>query len=73
MRAGLSAILAWQASVAAGAPAQESKTFDAAAAFGARPSASTVTLSPNGMSVAYIINSSMPARAPRCFARAMNS
>jgi dipeptidyl aminopeptidase/acylaminoacyl peptidase len=36
------------------AQAQENKAFDAAAAFGARPSASGMSLSPDGQSVAFI-------------------
>ncbi len=35
--------------------AQNAKPFDAAAAFGARPSVTDVTLSPDGTSVAYIV------------------
>ena len=34
--------------------AQDAKSFDAAAAFGARPSISDMSLSPDGQSVAYI-------------------
>ena len=36
-------------------PAQSAKEFDAASAFGARPSVDSLTLSPNGSSVAYIL------------------
>lgn len=41
---------------AAAAPADESKPFDAAAAFGARPNLSDLSLSPDGLSVAYIVS-----------------
>src|SRR5215469_8355146 len=48
-------ILALLAVLGTCAPAlgEEAKSFDAAAAFGARPSASGMTLSPDGKSVAY--------------------
>lgn len=35
-------------------PAENSKTFDAAGAFGARPSVTTMRLSPDGMNVTYV-------------------
>ena len=35
-------------------PAQNTKTFDAAAAFGARPTVADLSLSPDGLSVAYV-------------------
>ena len=35
-------------------PAATSTTFDAASAFGARPSVSTMSLSPDGMNVTYL-------------------
>jgi acetyl esterase/lipase len=41
-------------SIATPLPAEDAKSFDAAAAFGARPSVSGMTLSPDGQSVAYL-------------------
>src|SRR5271170_1043108 len=56
-------LLAASILVASNSSAQEVKTFDAAAAFGARQSVTNMSLSPDGKSVAYVAAIAGPGSA----------